>query len=149
MKKMTTEQGGELMIDKLKEIDRCFESAIKNYECLNHEASRNCCIEGRRLIAALAERVVPMALASEQREKLLALAGDCWDRDWDVNQAKVDELIAYVNELLLAAAQPGEPACPICHKPLSYGISWCKTCDVTHAVSCVECYPCGYINEGP
>ena len=49
------------MIGKLKEIDRCFEAAIKNYECLNHEASRNCCIEGRRLIAALAER--PMGVA--------------------------------------------------------------------------------------
>ena len=48
------------MIGKLKEIDRCFEAAIKNYECLNHEASRNCCIEGRRLIAALLER--PMGI---------------------------------------------------------------------------------------
>jgi hypothetical protein len=49
----STIQKEELMIGKLKEIDRCFEAAIKNYECLNHEASRNCCIEGRRLIAAL------------------------------------------------------------------------------------------------
>jgi hypothetical protein len=45
------------MVDKLKEIDRCFEAAVKNYECLNHEASKNCCIEGRRLIALLVETI--------------------------------------------------------------------------------------------
>jgi len=39
--------------------------------------------------------------------------------------------------------------CPICGKELSSGISWCKTCDTTHAVRSVECHPCGYISTGP
>ena len=39
--------------------------------------------------------------------------------------------------------------CPICGEELSGGISWCKTCDTTHAVRSVECHPCGYISTGP
>lgn len=39
--------------------------------------------------------------------------------------------------------------CPSCGRPLSQGISWCRTCEVTHAVQSVECYPCGYHNVGP
>lgn len=44
-------------------------------------------------------------LMPEEREKLLALAGDCWDREWDVNQDKVDEFIGYVEAALLTRIQ--------------------------------------------
>jgi len=42
-----------------------------------------------------------------QREKLLELAGSCWDRDWDVEQDKVDVFIACVEGELAAAEQKG------------------------------------------
>jgi len=74
-------------------------------------------------------------------------------REWWAKQAGVESKTAYqrIQQAFYAGASlaAAKPACPICNKEVSYGISWCKTCDVTHAVRSVECHPCGYINSAP
>ena len=72
----------------------------------------------------------------------------------DMSNPKYDGYFEEAREALDAPVEQPlrervELPCPICGKELSHGISWCKTCDVVHAVRCVECHPCGYISTGP
>jgi hypothetical protein len=86
------------MKDKLEEIDRCFEAAIKNYERLNHEASRNCCIEGRRLIAALQEA----ALTAEQIRIIMFKSGN-WNPKGNLSRYRTENTMAEFNFEAIAA----------------------------------------------